>query len=111
MTETNSVTSSVTSVAKSVAGTVTSTASAVAESVTTYVHKGVALVEERLPDVSYPSSLPTPAEVVDRSSALVTSLVAKLPFVDDDTASEQPATAAKATKSTKAAKTTKKSAA
>lgn len=109
MTETNSVTSSVTSVATSVAGTVTATASAVAESVTTYVQKGVALVEERLPEVSYPASLPTPAEVVDRSSALVTSLVAKLPFVDD--ASEQPGTAAKATKSTKAAKTTKKSAA
>jgi hypothetical protein len=110
MTETNSVTSSVTSVAKSVAGTVTSTASAVTESVTTYVQKGFALVEERLPEVSYPSSLPTPAEVVDRSSALVTSLVAKLPFVDDDT-SEQPGTAAEATKSTKATKTTKKSAA
>jgi hypothetical protein len=103
MTTLTTVRSTVESTAKSVADTVASTASTVAETVSGYVHKGVDFAEARLPEITYPAALPTPAEVVDRASAVVASLAAKLPFVDDaaPTAEPAPSKTAKATKATK----------
>jgi hypothetical protein len=111
MTTLTTVRSTVESTAKSVADTVASTASTAAETVSGYVHKGVDFAEARLSEITYPAALPTPAEVVDRASALVASLAAKLPFVDDAAPTAEPAPAKTTTKATKAAKATKKSAA
>jgi hypothetical protein len=43
--------------------------------VTEYVAKGVDLVEGRLPEVSYPSTLPTPIEVVESQAAFAKKLI------------------------------------
>jgi hypothetical protein len=43
--------------------------------VTEYVAKGVALVDGRLPEVSYPTSLPTPIEVVESQAAFAKKLI------------------------------------
>ena len=40
-----------------------------------YVTKGVELVGDRLPDVTYPASLPTPIEVVESQTAFVKKLI------------------------------------
>lgn len=40
-----------------------------------YVAKGVELVEDRLPEVTYPSALPTPFEVVDTQVAFAKKLI------------------------------------
>ena len=40
-----------------------------------YVNKGVELVGDRLPDVTYPASLPTPIEVVESQTAFVKKLI------------------------------------
>ena len=40
-----------------------------------YVAKGVELVGDRLPEVSYPASLPTPIEVVETQAAFVKKLI------------------------------------
>jgi hypothetical protein len=40
-----------------------------------YVAKGVSLVEGRLPEVSYPSVLPTPTEVVETQAAFAKKLI------------------------------------
>jgi hypothetical protein len=40
-----------------------------------YVGKGVSLVEGRLPEVSYPSVLPTPIEVVETQAAFAKKLI------------------------------------
>ena len=40
-----------------------------------YVGKGVSLVEGRLPEVSYPSVLPTPVEVVETQAAFAKKLI------------------------------------
>ena len=40
-----------------------------------YVAKGVELVGDRLPSVSYPESLPTPIEVVESQTAFVKKLI------------------------------------
>jgi hypothetical protein len=41
-----------------------------------YVQKGVDLAEERLPKFTYPSSLPTPSEVLDSQYEFLTALLA-----------------------------------
>ena len=41
-----------------------------------YVQKGVDLAEDRLPKFTYPSSLPTPGEVLDSQYEFVTALLA-----------------------------------
>jgi hypothetical protein len=41
-----------------------------------YVQKGVDLAEERFPKFTYPSSLPTPGEVLDSQYEFVTALLA-----------------------------------
>src|SRR5215207_7063313 len=43
--------------------------------VVTYVAKGVELVGGRLPDVTYPTSLPTPIEVVESQVAFAKKLI------------------------------------
>jgi hypothetical protein len=43
--------------------------------VTTYVAKGVDLVGDRLPEVTYPSTLPTPIEVVETQVAFAKKLI------------------------------------
>ena len=43
--------------------------------VTQYVAKGVGFVEGRLPEVSYPTSLPTPIEVVESQAAFAKKLI------------------------------------
>ncbi len=40
-----------------------------------YVAKGVELVEDRLPEVTYPASLPTPIEVVESQVAFAKKLI------------------------------------
>lgn len=40
-----------------------------------FVAKGVELAEDRLPDVNYPSSLPTPIEVVESQVAFAKKLI------------------------------------
>jgi len=77
--------------------------------VTGYVAKGVELLEDRLPEVTYPTSLPTPIEVVetqvafakkliDANTALVTSVLETVaPLAGFDTKAK------KAVKATKAA--------
>jgi hypothetical protein len=40
-----------------------------------YVAKGVSLVEGRLPEFSYPSTLPTPVEVVESQVAFAKKLI------------------------------------
>ena len=40
-----------------------------------YVAKGVDLAEGRLPEVTYPASLPTPIEVVESQTAFVKKLI------------------------------------
>ena len=40
-----------------------------------YVGKGVALVEGRLPEVTYPTALPTPIEVVESQAAFAKKLI------------------------------------
>jgi hypothetical protein len=40
-----------------------------------YVAKGVELVEDRLPEVTYPASLPTPIEVVETQVAFAKKLI------------------------------------
>ncbi len=40
-----------------------------------YVAKGVDLVGDRLPDVTYPSALPTPFEVVDTQTAFAKKMI------------------------------------
>ena len=40
-----------------------------------YVAKGVELVGDRLPDVTYPSTLPTPIEVVESQVAFAKKLI------------------------------------
>jgi hypothetical protein len=40
-----------------------------------YVGKGVSFVEGRLPEVTYPTSLPTPIEVVDSQVAFAKKLI------------------------------------
>jgi hypothetical protein len=41
-----------------------------------YMQKGVDLAEERLPKFTYPSSLPTPGEVLDSQYEFITALLA-----------------------------------
>lgn len=43
--------------------------------VVNYVAKGVALVGDRLPDVTYPKALPTPIEVVETQVAFAKKLI------------------------------------
>ena len=43
--------------------------------VVTYVAKGVDLVEDRLPEVTYPAALPTPLEVVETQVAFAKKLI------------------------------------
>ena len=43
--------------------------------VTEYVAKGVELLEDRLPEVTYPTSLPTPIEVVESQVAFAKKLI------------------------------------
>jgi hypothetical protein len=43
--------------------------------VVTYVAKGVELVEDRMPAVTYPTSLPTPIEVVESQVAVAKKLI------------------------------------
>ena len=40
-----------------------------------YVAKGVELVSDRIPDVTYPSALPTPIEVVESQVAFAKKLI------------------------------------
>ncbi len=40
-----------------------------------YVGKGVSLIEGRLPEVSYPTALPTPIEVVESQAAFAKKLI------------------------------------
>ena len=46
-----------------------------AESLVEYVAKGVELVGDRAPSVTYPASLPTPIEVVESQTAFVKKLI------------------------------------
>jgi hypothetical protein len=46
------------------------------EPIVSYVRKGVALAEERLPQVTYPASLPRPTEVIDSQYEFVSALLA-----------------------------------
>jgi hypothetical protein len=76
-----------------------------------YVQKGVDLAGDRLPKVSYPSSLPKPTEVIDSQYEFLTALLdaqhelikavaeAVAPLVG---AEPKPVKATKATKTTKA---------
>jgi hypothetical protein len=41
-----------------------------------YLQKGVDLAEDRLPKFTYPSSLPTPGEVLDSQYEFITALLA-----------------------------------
>ena len=80
------------------------------EPVVGYVQKGVDLAGERLPTVSYPSSLPKPGEVIDSQYEFVTALLAaQYDLVKAVTATVAPLVGAKATpaRSTKATKTAK----
>ena len=43
--------------------------------VTEYVTKGVELVEDRLPDITYPEALPNPIEVLDSQVAFAKKLL------------------------------------
>jgi hypothetical protein len=43
--------------------------------VVTYVAKGVDLVEDRLPEMTYPTALPTPLEVVETQVAFAKKLI------------------------------------
>ena len=43
--------------------------------VVTYVAKGVELVEDRMPAVTYPTNLPTPIEVVESQVAFAKKLI------------------------------------
>jgi hypothetical protein len=45
------------------------------EPISEYVSKGVELVGERLPDVTYPEALPTPIEVLDTQVAFAKKLI------------------------------------
>lgn len=77
-----------------------------------YVQKGVDLAEDRLPTVTYPSTLPKPGEVIDSQYEFVSSLLAAqydlvkavattvAPLVGVTAVTPAP----KATKSTKASK-------
>ncbi|HZM30122.1 MAG TPA: hypothetical protein VFB77_06505 [Acidimicrobiales bacterium] len=40
-----------------------------------YVRKGVALADDRLPNVTYPANLPRPTEVIDSQYEFVTALL------------------------------------
>ncbi|MGH9231945.1 MAG: hypothetical protein ACRD0R_01210 [Acidimicrobiales bacterium] len=81
------------------------------EPVVGYVQKGVDLAAERLPTITYPSTLPKPGEVVDSQYKFVTDLLeAEYELVKAVTAAVSPLvgasakpSAAKATKATKAA--------
>jgi hypothetical protein len=76
-----------------------------------YVQKGVDLAEERLPKFTYPSSLPTPGEVLDSQYEFLTALLAaQYDLVKAVTSTVAPLVGApvKASKST--AKATKKAA-
>jgi hypothetical protein len=83
------------------------------EPVVGYVQKGVDLAGERLPKVTYPSTLPKPGEVVDSQYEFVTALLAaQYDLVKAVTSTVAPlvgakATPAKATKTTKTTKTAK----
>jgi hypothetical protein len=68
------------------------------EPVIGYVQKGVDLAGERLPKVSYPSSLPKPGEVIDSQYEFLTSLLAaQYDLVKAVTATVAPLVGAKAT--------------
>ena len=83
------------------------------EPVVGYVQKGVDLAADRLPTLTYPSTLPKPGEVIDSQYAFLTALLAAQydlvkavtatvsPLVGAKAASAKPAP--KATKATKAA--------
>ncbi|MSO86329.1 MAG: hypothetical protein EXQ71_02275 [Acidimicrobiia bacterium] len=43
--------------------------------VVSYVVKGLALVEDRLPEVTYPTALPTPIEIVETQAAFVKKFI------------------------------------
>ena len=43
--------------------------------IVSYVAKGVELVDDRLPEVTYPSALPTPFEVVETQAAFAKKLI------------------------------------
>jgi hypothetical protein len=82
------------------------------EPVVGYVQKGVDLAGERLPKVSYPSTLPKPGEVIDSQYEFLTDLLAaQYDLVKALTATvaplvgvtPKPARTTKATKTTKAA--------
>src|ERR687893_2181209 len=80
------------------------------EPVVGYVQKGVDLAAERLPEVTYPTNLPKPGEVVDTQYEFVTALIAaQYDLVKAVTATVAPLvgvnpTPAKSTKSTKSTK-------
>ena len=76
-----------------------------------YVQKGVDFAEERLPKLTYPSTLPTPGKVIDSQYEFLTALLAaEYDLVKAVAATVAPLVGvpAKATKST--AKSTKKAA-
>jgi hypothetical protein len=71
-----------------------------------YVRKGVELADGRLPEISYPASLPRPGEVLDTQVDFVKSLLdAQRDFVKAivDTVAPLAGTEAKPAKKTKAA--------
>ena len=78
------------------------------EPVVGYVQKGVDLAGERLPEVTYPTNLPKPGEVVDSQYEFVTALLAaQYELVKAVTATVAPLVGVKPApaKSTKATKT------
>jgi hypothetical protein len=76
-----------------------------------YVQKGVDLAEERLPKLTYPSTLPTPSEVIDSQYEFVTSLLAaQYDLVKAVAATVAPLVAAPAKPAKPAAKSAKKAA-
>ena len=76
-----------------------------------YVQKGVGLAEERLPKFTYPSSLPTPGEVLDSQYEFVTALLAaQYDLVKAVATTVAPLVGAPVTAGKPAAKATKKAA-
>ena len=75
-----------------------------------YVQKGVDLAEDRLPTVTYPSTLPRPGEVLDSQYQFLTTLLAaQYDLVKAVTATVAPLVGVTSAKPAKPAKSTAKS--
>ena len=69
-----------------------------------YVAKGVALIEDRIPSFTYPTSIPTPTEVVETQAAFAKKLIdANTALVTAVLKTVAPVMGIKATKPVKAA--------